>query len=109
MGRAGIRVSPKQSLEVWSRELSTPLGSRAVGLLNKQGVPVPAEPCPSWNVTEQGYLEACGGGAGNIECWGDRRSLETVQKQCCDDVACAGFSYNAQSGTGKPLEAQAGE
>jgi len=53
----------------------------------------PPQPCTKWNQTTGGYLEACGGSSGNEYCFSGV-SLTDAQNQCCNDVDCAGFSYD---------------
>eukprot|EP00054_Salpingoeca_dolichothecata_P008738 m.49531 g.49531 ORF g.49531 m.49531 type:complete len:513 (+) comp17928_c0_seq1:21-1559(+) len=96
-GEQGLRLSAKGAQEVWARNLSD--GSVAVGLFNKDGdAPKPA-PCPTWNHTEGYYFEACGGPGGNIHCFSPT-PLEEAQEFCCNNSACAGFSYNRKAHTG---------
>eukprot|EP00051_Salpingoeca_urceolata_P010832 m.133143 g.133143 ORF g.133143 m.133143 type:complete len:499 (-) comp16874_c0_seq4:137-1633(-) len=98
----GLRITPKGDTEVWARNLSD--GSVAVGLYNKNGHPSPAPPppptsCSSWNITQNGYLEACDGKQGNIGCF-EGQTLKDVQQECCDNPYCAGFSFEASKGYG---------
>jgi len=98
LGKQGIRTSPKGNTEVWSRQLQG--GSVAVALFNKLGGTVtPPPPCTKWNETMNGYLEACGGGSGNINCFSGY-SVATAQNECCSNAECAGFSYLSTDGSG---------
>merc|ERR1711934_1013176 len=82
----GIRMGSDSPTQVWSRELSN--GDVAVALYNKAGAgnlpPIPTGPCPEWNKTEGGYLEACGGGDGNVGSF-KGLTLEQAQDACCND------------------------
>merc|ERR1712176_272703 len=100
LGKMGIRLGSDSATQVWSRELSN--GDIAVALYNKAGQnlpPIPTGPCPEWNKTEGGYLEACGGSEGNI---GDFKGLtvEQAQEACCQNPQCAGFDFRASDGSG---------
>jgi len=103
MGKMGIRhpsYTSASGTQVWFRELAN--GDVAVALYNKAGgshPPIPGPPCTSWNKTEGGYLEACGGAAGNV---GSFSSLtaEQAQDACCKNTKCAGFSFNPSDGSG---------
>lgn len=88
--QAGYRITPAGAQEVWARNLTG--GAYAVGLLNKLGNAGPAEPCVAWNVTVNGYQEACGGGNGDLDCFSGQ-SLDTVLASCCSNPLCAGFSW----------------
>jgi len=91
LGMQGLRLTPSGAQEVWARNLSD--GSVAVGLLNKLGNSPPPADCLTWNFTSGGYMEACGGSAGNIDCFSGV-PLPTAENTCCYDVDCAGFSYD---------------
>merc|ERR1712113_794716 len=103
LGKMGIRhvnFSSASPTQVWYRELMN--GDVAVALYNKAGgftPPIPGPPCDAWNKTEGGYLEACGGGAGNIGSFSSL-SAEQAQETCCQNTKCAGFSYNPSSRSG---------
>jgi len=90
--RMGYRVSPSAATEVWARNLTG--GNVAVALFNKLGgSPPPAPPaCPTWNITTDGYLEACGGGSGDLACF-TGVALDDALAYCCGNPSCAGFSY----------------
>merc|ERR1712048_1178125 len=102
-GKMGIRhpsYTSKSSSQVWFRELEN--GDIAVGLYNKASAthpPIPAPPCPEWNKTSSGYLEACGGGAGNVGSFSSL-TVQEAQDECCKNNKCAGFSYSSASGSG---------
>jgi len=100
LGKMGIRMGSDSATQVWSRELSE--GDVAVALYNKKGghlPPIPTGPCPEWNKTEGGYLEACGGAGGNV---GSFTGLTRQQAQdaCCQNAKCAGFDYRPADGSG---------
>jgi len=103
LGKMGIRhkkFSSTSPTQVWYRELKN--GDVAVALYNKAGgsnIPIPAPPCPAWNKTEGGYLEACGGAGGNV---GSFSNLTVTQAQdaCCQNLKCAGFDFKASDGSG---------
>jgi len=98
LGKQGLRISAKGATEVWARNLSG--GAVAVGLFNKLGPnPAPPTPCNTWNKTNGGYLEACGGADGNLECFSNV-ALDAAQAYCCNNTACAGFSYLPSDGSG---------
>lgn len=100
LGEMGIRLSTSSASEVWARNLSN--GDIAVGLFNKGGAAPPApESCPAstWNETQGGYLEACGGSAGDISCFSGLTQDDALA-QCCSDGYCAGFSYYPADGSG---------
>lgn len=82
---------------MWARNLSD--GSVAVALFNKLGNAAPPATCNSWNKTTGGYLEACGGGSGDISCFSSV-SLDAALSACCGNPACAGFSYDASGQSG---------
>jgi len=92
LGKQGLRMTPKGPSEIWARNLQD--ASLAVGLFNKQGTVTPPTPCTSWNMTTGGYIEACGGSSGNIECFSGL-TLAQAQNTCCNDVECAGFSWKS--------------
>jgi hypothetical protein len=86
--------------EVWARNLSD--GSVAVGLYNKNGAPTPPAPpavCPTWNTTQGGYLEACGGPSGDLGCFTGLTASQ-AQQTCCNNPACAGLSFKSTDGSG---------
>merc|ERR1719454_551540 len=101
LGKMGVRISEDVSLQVWARELSE--GKVAVALYNKAGQaplpPIPTGSCDAWNKTENGYLEACGDGAGNVGTF-KGLTLEQAQDACCENPKCAGFNYNSASSSG---------
>jgi hypothetical protein len=103
LGKMGIRhkdftsASPTQ---LWYRELAN--GDVAVALYNKasgSNPPIPGPPCNTWNHTKGGYLEACGGAAGDVGTFSNL-TPEQAQDACCKNKKCAGFSYNANSKSG---------
>ena len=89
--------------EIWARNLAN--GDVAVALYNT-GAPTPILPPYSndtstcsvsfanltWQKTEGGYYEACGGGAGDIGEF-QQLTVKQAQERCCANVKCAGFSY----------------
>ena len=98
LGLQGFRISPAGATEVWARNISG--DAVAVALFNKLGTePVPPQPCPTWNVSHDGYLEACGGPGGNVGSFASL-SVEEAQQLCCDNALCASFSYAPGSGDG---------
>jgi len=101
LGRMGARISKNEDTQVWSRELSG--GHVAVALYNKGGStplpPIPTGSCDSWNKTENGYLEACGGADGNIGTFSGL-TAQQAQATCCENPKCAGFDFNRASGSG---------
>jgi len=90
LGKQGLRITPQGATEIWARNLSD--GSVAVGLLNKEGNAPNTTNCTEWNITTNGYLEACGGGAGNLYCFSGV-SLTDALNYCCSEPTCAGFSF----------------
>jgi len=72
----------------WKKELLG--GDVAVALLNLGNAPPPPDTC-LWNHSIGGYVEACGGAAGNLWC-GDFGSVQAAKDRCCADAACTGFS-----------------
>jgi hypothetical protein len=92
-----VRLSPKGDTEVWYRQLQG--GAVAVGLFNKNGGSGPAGLCNPWNVTTGGYIEACGGPAGEIGCFAGI-SLEEALDTCCNNSQCASFSFRPTDGSG---------
>merc|ERR1711937_1136325 len=87
-----------EGTQVWARDLAD--GAVAVGLYNKEGnslPPIPTGPCDTWTKTEGGYLEACGGGSGNVGTFSGQ-TLEETQEACCQNDKCAGFSFAQGSG-----------
>merc|ERR1712070_1091938 len=101
LGKMGGRITGDVSQQVWARELSG--GKVAVALYNKIGgqplPPIPTGNCDAWNKTENGYLEACGGGDGNVGTFSGL-TLEQAQDACCNNPKCAGFDFNRASGSG---------
>merc|ERR1712232_182916 len=102
LGRMGGRISDNVGTQVWARELSE--GKVAVALYNKAGAvpplpPIPTGSCDAWNKTENGYLEACGGGEGNVGSF-KGLTLEEAQDACCNDPKCAGFDFKRADGSG---------
>jgi len=97
LGKQGLRISPKGNTEVWARNLTG--GAVAAGLFNKLGNLPPPTPCTGWNQTQGGYLEACGGASGNIDCFSGV-SVTAAQDNCCNNSECAGFSYNPTDRSG---------
>lgn len=96
----GVRISDNVGQQVWARELSK--GEVAVALYNKGGKPLPPIPtgsCDAWNKTESGYLEACGGDAGNVGTFSGL-TVEQAQDACCENPKCAGFDFDRASGSG---------
>merc|ERR1712070_442368 len=80
------------------RELAN--GDVAVALYNKatgNHPPIPGAPCNSWNKTEGGYLEACGGAGGNLDSFSGLSEAQ-AQDACCQNTECAGFSFSGGSG-----------
>merc|ERR1712070_510081 len=61
--------------------------------------PSPTGPCDDWITAKNGYLEACGGDAGNVGTFSGL-ALEQAQDACCENPECAGFNYNQASGSG---------
>lgn len=98
-GLMGFRISPAGPTEVWARNLSD--DTVAVALFNKLGVDAPPfpPPCPTWNVTRDGYQESCGGPGGNVGFFSGL-TVEQAQQACCDNPLCASFSYSVASGDG---------
>jgi len=96
-GKQGLRITPQGATEIWSRNLAD--GRVAVGLFNKEGNAPPPAPCTTWNITVDGYLEACGGGSGNLECFSGV-PLDSALAYCCNESTCAGFSYDPASLSG---------
>jgi len=103
LGKMGIRhasYGSNSATQVWFRELAN--GDVAVALYNKAASshpPIPGAPCDSWNRTEGGYLEACGGAAGNVGSFSGL-SREQAQEACCENTKCAGFSFSLSTGSG---------
>lgn len=101
LGKMGIRMGSDSPTQVWSRELSN--GDVAVALYNKAGggdlPPIPTGPCQEWNKTEGGYLEACGGAAGNVGSF-TGLTREQAQDACCQNAKCAGFDFRPADGSG---------
>lgn len=103
LGKMGVRHSKSNSsssTQLWFRELAG--GDVAVALYNRAlpvHPPIPGPPCDAWNQTDQGYLEACGGEAGNLGSFSGL-SAEQAQAACCADTRCAGFSFQASTGSG---------
>lgn len=103
LGKMGIRhpsYTSSSATQVWFRELAN--GDIAVALYNMAGgshPPIPGPPCDSWNKTNGGYLEACGGAAGNVGSFASL-TLEQAQDACCQNKKCAGFNYNPSSKSG---------
>jgi hypothetical protein len=101
----GLRLTSSQTVgqdplasQVWARHLAD--GSVAVALYNKGGAaPIPTAPCPQWNETSGGYLEACGGAAGDLGTF-TGLSLTQAKDKCCESAECAGFSFDSSSGSG---------
>lgn len=100
LGKMGGRITGDDNQQVWARELTG--GKVAVALYNKIGSnlpPIPTGNCDAWNKTENGYLEACGGGAGNVDTFSGL-TVEQAQDECCNNPKCAGFDFNRASGSG---------
>lgn len=103
LGKMGIRhprFRSSSSAQLWYRELSD--GHVAVALYNKatsQHPPIPGAPCDTWNRTDGGYLEACGGAGGNIDCFAGLTEAQALEG-CCQNTQCAGFSFEAEGGSG---------
>jgi len=100
LGSMGIRhpkYTSASGSQVWFRKLAN--GDVAVALYNKDGSSPSPVPCDTWNQTQGGYVEACGGKSGNIECF-TGLTLETAQDTCCKNGECAGFSFEADKGYG---------
>jgi hypothetical protein len=97
LGHMGYRITPSNATEIWARNITG--GAVAVGLYNKLGNASSPASCPTWNITLDGYMEACGGGGGDIDCFSGE-DLETVLAQCCANPVCAGLSYSASSQSG---------
>jgi hypothetical protein len=101
LGQMGLRLSnTSEPTQVWARNLAN--GDVAVALFNKgaaQPMPDPSKPCTSWNHTTGGYIEACGGAAGNVGSFSNL-SREEAMKQCCANKKCAGFSFHPADGSG---------
>ena len=89
-GRMGFRffLNRTSGAQGWKKELLG--GEVAVALLNMGDAPLPPDTC-QWNHTTGGYVEACGGKAGNLWC-GDFGSVEAAKDRCCKEAACTGFS-----------------
>ena len=87
LGKAGIRITPKNTTEVWARELHD--GSVAVALYAKANGGTD-DNC-TWTVTAGKYLD--GGAASNIDCtvWS---SMDAATSECCSDVNCVAFSVS---------------
>lgn len=98
-GLQGLRLGPSADTEVWARLLDN--GDYAVALYNKNGASsrVADASCDSWNQTNGGYLEACGGPDGDILCFSGQ-TVAATQAQCCANAICAGFSYRSSDGSG---------
>lgn len=96
LGQQGLRISPKGPQEVWARNLSD--GSVAVALYNKLGASSPLN-CVTWNMTQDGYYEACGGSSGDENCF-TNLSLDQALDNCCKDPSCASISFEAANGSG---------
>lgn len=98
LGKMGIRhpsYNSSSRTQVWYRELVN--GDVAVALYNARGAShpaIPGAPCGAWNKTAGGYLEACGGSAGNVGSFSGL-TLEQAQDACCDNTKCAGFSFSS--------------
>lgn len=80
LGMMGLRITPKNSTEVWARNLSN--GDIAVGLLNKGSSPSGGVDNCEWKVYTGGYNESTGGGAGNAGCT-VVSSAEEARATCC--------------------------
>jgi len=100
LGQMGLRLSGKASTptQLWARNLAN--GDVAVAFYNKGDVapmPDPHAPCSEWNHTTGGYMEACGGSAGNVGSFSEL-SVQQAQTACCANPKCAGFSFSKGSG-----------
>mmetsp|Transcript_9473 Transcript_9473/g.26458 ORF Transcript_9473/g.26458 Transcript_9473/m.26458 type:complete len:530 (-) Transcript_9473:73-1662(-) len=101
LGAMGIRLpgyTATSSTQVWARHLSN--GDVAVGLYNKDGAAQPditGPPCTSWHETSGGYLEACGGAAGNVGTFFGL-TVDEAKEACCNNLECAGFDFSNGSG-----------
>ncbi len=108
LGQMGLRLTKTADAptQIWARNLEN--GDVAVALYNKDSAktiepPFDNSTCGTqqlqWVETTDGYYEACGGAKGNIGSF-EGKSLKEVQSECCDNVECAGFSFNPKSGDG---------
>lgn len=93
LGKMGTRVSPSGPTEVWARQLQD--GSVAVGLYNKEA----NTSCGTYNKTDNGYPQACGGPSGDIGCFTDLTVAE-AESACCSNTNCVAFSFKAADGSG---------
>jgi len=98
LGQMGVRLDNSSAApqQRWARTLAN--GDVAVALYNKLGGSAPAAPCPSWNVSNNGYWDSSPAGSGGGDCFVGL-SLTAAQAACCADAECAGFSIDA-SGDG---------
>ena len=100
LGKQGLRLTASNvSEQVWARPLHD--GSVAVGLYNKADTtrPYPTT-CPGdWNMTTDGYIEACGGPGGDENVF-NGLSVAQAKEKCCADSKCAGFSFKESDGSG---------
>jgi Alpha galactosidase C-terminal beta sandwich domain len=95
LGQMGLRLDNSSSApqQTWYRLLAN--GDVAVALYNKQGAPqppIPGPPCTEWTATSNGYYESCGGASGNVGQFSDL-TREAAQAACCQNLQCAGFSF----------------
>ena len=94
LGQQGVRLENSSSAPTqrWVRVLAN--GDVAVGLYNKLGSAGPAPPCPSWNVSTNGYYDSLPAGSGGADCF-TGLSLDAAKARCCADTSCAGFSIDS--------------
>lgn len=102
LGQMGLRLTSSSQVaqQIWYRNLAN--GDVAVGLYNKQGVlqvAIPGPPCSTWDHVTGGYYESCGGADGNVGTFSGL-TPEQAQDACCNDLTCAGFSYNSKTSSG---------
>ncbi len=107
LGQMGLRLTKaaNESTQIWARNLEN--GDVAVALYNKDIAkeiepPFDNSTCSNgvtWIKTTGGYYEACGGSKGNIGVF-EGKTVKEVQKECCENIDCAGFSYGSTDGNG---------
>eukprot|EP00656_Telonema_subtile_P015790 TRINITY_DN18304_c0_g1_i3.p2 TRINITY_DN18304_c0_g1~~TRINITY_DN18304_c0_g1_i3.p2 ORF type:complete len:350 (+),score=95.11 TRINITY_DN18304_c0_g1_i3:577-1626(+) len=98
LGQMGQRITASaDAAQVWARNLAD--GQVAVALYNKDsasGVYPPFAPtadCPSFQHEQGGYLEACGGAAGDLGGF-TGLTAEQAMSNCCANPKCAGISIS---------------
>ena len=101
LGRMGFRFQRNTTTgaQSWRKDLVG--GAVAVALVSMGSPPPPGNGSGcSWNHTQGGYAEACGGDHGDLYC-GDFGQLDSAKQRCCADPACTGFSIaTTPTGTG---------